>query len=158
MRHAFLSLLLLFVVSGCDSGEDETQLDAEFYVGSWVLTAVSDDSGDLSEGVFTVVDELAASFQSSGNFRLDADLSDLANDFLNIADISIEGTYQAVSATQTLVLLVDQNGTTIAPSFTIERTSDDLIDLVAPGAVVAELLGGLPLEFTGDVALTVQRQ
>lgn len=148
-----LAALLLLTAAGCDSGGDEIRLDADFYVGSWLLTSVTDDSGDRSPTVFNFVDELAASFEADRDFRLDADLSALVNQ-LGQADIEIEGTYQAQPDLRVLVLLVDD----LAPSFQARATSQNEVSLTAPAIVVEQLLGELPLEFQGDVTLVVTRQ
>lgn len=151
--RAALAALLLLTATGCDSSDDGLRLDADFYVGTWTLTRVSDDSGDQTGVVLTFVDELAVDFASSGAFRLDADLAEVVNQ-LGQPDIEIEGTYQAQPDLPALVLLVDE----LAPTFQASAASENEVSLTAPAVVVEQLLGPLQLEFDGDVTLTVVRR
>ena len=80
MRLRLLPLLLLaLAAAGCDSTGDELTLDADFYVGSWTLVSIADDSGDRTAEIQTLLDDLAVDFESDRSFQLIADFSALVN-------------------------------------------------------------------------------
>lgn len=158
MRLRLLPALLLAVLaaSGCDSTDDRV-LDADFYVGSWALVGVSDATGDRTDDVLALLDDLAVDFQSDRSFELVADFVVLVN-AAGQDDIALDGTYQAIAAAQTLSLLVTVEGQTLAPTFQAEAASDDAVTLTAPAAIVEQLLGNLEIGFEGSVELDVARR
>ena len=112
MRLRSLPLLLLaLAVAGCDSTDDALVLDADFYVGSWTLASVADDSGDRTAEIQTLLEDLAVDFESDRSFVLVADFPALVN-AAGQPDVTQTGTYQAVAAAQTLSLLVSAGGST----------------------------------------------
>ena len=148
-------LLAVLAASGCDS-TDDLVLDADFYVGTWTLVRVADDSGDLTSQIDPLLDDLTVAFASDRSFELEADFS-AAAEALGQTDVAFDGTYQAAAAARTLTLLVDLEGTTLAPTFRVDAETEDDVTLTAPGAIVSQLLGDLPLDFDGDVVLEVTR-
>ena len=156
MRARLLPLLLLAVVAaGCDT-TDGLRLDAEFYVGSWTLAAISDDSGDRTAEVSALLDDIAAGFEADGDFSLTVDFAPAVND-AGQDDVTVLGTYQAQPDLRTLVLRVSTAQGTVAPTFLVDAESESRIDLVAPAAVVELLLGQLEIDFEGDVRLGLRK-
>jgi hypothetical protein len=158
MRLRSLPLLLLaLAVAGCDSTDDALVLDADFYVGSWTLASVADDSGDRTAEIQTLLEDLAVDFESDRSFVLVADFPALVN-AAGQPDVTQTGTYQAVAAAQTLSLLVSAGGSTLAPTFQAAASSEDRVTLTAPAVIVSQLLGNLDIDFEGDVVLGLARQ
>ncbi len=154
MRLQLLPLLVVaLVASGCDSGDDELTLDADFYVGTWTLTSITDGTGDRSAEALQLLDALTVRFDADRAFRLDADFAPIVNQ-LGQEDVVIEGDYQAQPTTQLLVLRVDG----LAPTLQVDAASRDAITLTAPAVVVEQLLGELQIDFEGDVTLGIRRQ
>ena len=154
-------LLLALAAGGCDSTDDALRLDADFYVGTWTLTSVADDTGDRTTEVNALVDDLRAQFDADRTFSLDADFFEVVN-AAGLEDVAIDGTYQAQAEARALVLLVPVEGQTLAPTFQVDAASEDAITLTAPAAIVTQLLTGpdgtLELDFSGNVVLGIARQ
>lgn len=147
-----LPLLLAVLVAGCDSSEDIV-LDAAFYVGSWTLVSVSDDSGDRTDEVLAALDDFDVVFDPDGSFVLDVDFDSVVN-AAGQDDIRLAGDYQATRAT--LILLLDGG---IAPSFLADAESENRVRLTVPAALISQILGTqLQIDFDGDVTLGIQRQ
>ena len=151
-----LLLLALVAASGCDSTE-EIVLNADFYVGTWTLVSVADDSGDRTAEVTGFLDDLAVDFESDRSFALVADFSELVN-AAGQADVALDGTYQATAAARTLSLIVDADGMPFAPTFQVDAESEDAVTLTAPAVIVQQLLGALQIAFDGNVVLGIARQ
>ena len=152
MRARLASLLLLVaLVTGCDSAG--LVLDSQFYVGSWRLVSVSDDSGDRSDEVFAAVDDLDARFAANSSFSLDVDFNVVVN-AAGQDDIALDGTYQA---TDDALILVFDGG--IAATFLVDAESQGRVDLTVPGALISQIFGTqIPVSFDGDVVLGIRRQ
>ena len=149
-------LLAVLAASGCDSA-DEIVLDADFYVGTWTLVRVADDSGDRTAQVTALLDDFAVDFESDGDFVLVADFAEIVN-AAGQADVTLAGDYQAAAVARTLSLLIDTDAGRLAPTFRVEAESQNAATLTAPGAIVGQLLGDLQIAFDGDVVLGIARQ
>ena len=154
MRLRLLPLLLALLVAGaCDSGDDELVLDADFYVGTWTLTAISDNSGDRTPEASAVLDDLTFRFGSDRSLQFDADFNAEA-EAAGQTDISLAGTYQAQALARTLIL--ESSG--FAATLQARADSDDRVTLTAPAVIVRTLLSGLPFEVDGFTSLTITRR
>lgn len=152
-RRLAASLLILLAAAGCDSGDSLT-LDADYYVGTWDLVRLADQSGDRTAEVLAFVDEFSVAFRSDGTFTLAADFKPAVN-AAGQADVSFSGTYQA-TATQ---LVLRPTGLPLAPSLAAEAQSQSRVDLTGSNVVVSQLLGAnLPVRFSGDVVLGIDRR
>lgn len=145
-------LAAALLVAGCDSSDDRV-LDADFYVGTWTLSMISDDDGDQTSAVSEGLDALTVEFESDGGFSLDIDLSDALN-ASGQSDLSTSGTYQARAELGTLILRRSGFSATLQA----EAASDDRVTLTAPALIANALLVGLPRSFEGDTSLTIARQ
>ena len=153
-----LLALALLLAAGCDSGDDEIELDADFYVGTWTLVGISDGSGDRTAEVLALLDDFTIRFDSDRDYQLDADFNGLVN-AAGQPDVSVAGDYQAVAATRSLVLRVDTDDLTVAAPFTTEAETEDAVSVTANGALIEQLLGSLDvLDFEGDVTLDIERR
>lgn len=158
MRLRLLPLLLLaLAVGGCDSTDDALALDADFYVGSWSLVSVADGSGDRTAEIQVLLDDLAVDFEEDRSFVLVADFDAVVN-AAGQPDVTQTGTYQAVAAAKTLSLLISAAGTTLAPTFQADASSESRVTLTAPAVIVSQLLGNLDIDFEGNVVLGIARQ
>ncbi len=141
-------LLLAALVAGCDSAG--IVLDSSFYIGSWTLASVSDDSGDRTDAVRAAVDDFDLRFDPDGSFVLDVDFK-VAVNAAGQDDVRLPGDYQATPATLTLLL---EEGVRLALG--AEAESERRVRLTIPGTLVSLFLGS-GVDFDGDVVLVIQR-
>ena len=151
--RTLLCLLAFVAFAGCDTADDGLRLDADFYVGSWTLASLSDDSGDRTADIAAVTDDLTFTFEADRDFQFLADFPDAVNQ-AGRDDVTVAGTYRAVAEVQTLTLIVSG----VPPTFRAEASSASAVSITAPGAAVGLLLGQIGLDFDGDVTLGLRKR
>jgi len=139
--------------AGCDSGDSGDALTAAYFVGSWELVAVHDDTGDRTAQVQVVLDALTIDFTSGGQFSMLVDYSALVNAG-GTPDTTFVGGY-GVSAGGSLVVTP---GAASVP-FGVVTHGSARADLSAPAVIVNELLSGsdLDLGLVGTAVLAIER-
>lgn len=152
-------ILLAAVISAaalpaCDSGDDGPGLTAAYFVGSWQLVAVHDNTGDRTAEVGVALDDLTIDFASGGQFSMLVDYSPIVNAG-GTADTTFAGSYGVSSGGQ----LVMTPGTVSVP-FTVATDGPNRADLSTSAAIVNELLSGsdLDLGLVGTARLTIDRR
>jgi hypothetical protein len=143
---SLLLILLIGVIGvGCDS--DNSQSDAEAFVGVWALTGVSDAGGDALAAFGAAFSSVTLDNGADGSFTL------VATPRQGTA-VTVPGTYSVNESTNTFTLTTPQ-----APlAFTYTYTSDNVVELQA-GATTSVLLNslfGTSLEAPSTITITRQ--
>jgi hypothetical protein len=152
-HRALLVPLLAFALAGCDSSEDGG-LTASYFVGTWTLVGVSDDSGDRTSEVEQVLDDLTIDFEAGGQFAMAIDYSAAVNNS-GTPDETITGNYD-VSSSGDLVMTPSAD---VGVAFDVDTEGNSRADLSAPAAIINQLLNGsaVNLVFVGTAVLTIER-
>ncbi|MXW64943.1 MAG: hypothetical protein F4Y00_05325 [Bacteroidetes bacterium SB0662_bin_6] len=154
MTRRVLSILalLVFLVVGCDSNDDDPS-DAERFVGTWLATGIRDSNGDQSAELVALVNSLTAVFEAGDEnpaFLITVDYKDDSGR----EDLTLPGTYAVDDGARTLTLT-----TLIGASlpFMYAFQSDTQVSLSASSAFINPIFNpSTPYE--GTVTITVQKQ
>lgn len=153
LSHILL-VAILFLGVGCDS-DNEPSL-AEQFVGTWELTAVSDDVGDRTDLIFLAANGLTLTFNDDQSYSLFYDARD------NAGDINLAGTFNVSEARSVVALAVpfipDAPPSNVDFGYTF--VTDSEVELTVESLIVNTLLmtEGTPAALQGLVTLTVTKQ
>ncbi len=152
MRLFTLSLLALFLVTGCDSTEEPPALSTEFVVGTWTFDALRDDDGsgevDRTADAEVELDDFQIEFDADGRARIMADLTQASNDRGN-DDLDFSTDYSVGATALTLGIA----------TLDAAVRSDTSMDLTGSGQFISELLGlDLALSLNPSATLTLVRR
>ena len=154
MTRGVLSILalLVFLVAGCDSNDDDPS-DAERFVGTWTSTGISDSNGDQSAELVALVNSLTAVFQAGDEdpaFLITVDYKDDSGR----EDLMLPGTYEVDDGPRTLTLTIP---TGASLPFTYAFQSDIQVNLSSSAAFINPIFNpSTPYE--GRATITVQKQ
>lgn len=147
VRVLILALLVAFVAVGCDSSDDD-QTDAEIFVGSWTVVAVSDDEGDKTAVFAEGVSDFSATLNGDGTYSLVVTFVDPQR-----PPVPLAGDYTVNDGSKILTLMA---GPQELP-FSYDIQSETRIALSLPEAVVRGVFGTQEGTYVGIVTFTVQR-
>lgn len=154
MTRRVLSILtlLVFLVAGCDSNDDDPS-DAERFVGTWLATGIRDSNGDQSAELVALVNSLTAVFQAGDEtpvFLITVDYKDDSGR----EDLMLGGTYEVDEGARTIALTIP---TGASLPFTYAFQSDTQVNLSSSAAFINPIFNpSTPYE--GTVTITVQKQ
>jgi hypothetical protein len=142
-------VILLFGVTACDSSDD-SQTDADRFIGTWVVDETMDDSGSVDLPAFS---ETRFNFADTGTATITAVGIDPN------PTVQLSGSYAVSEATNTVTLSITITGLGTVPlSATYSFSGDDDVTLTI-GSSTAALLGPLfGTQFSGSVILTLVKQ
>src|SRR5690606_9103960 len=107
LSSIFFALVLALVMVGCDSDSNDDELtDAEIFVGDWVVTGISDDTGDKTAAFGALVESLNVTFTDAATFLLMLNYRDDAG----IDDLNLPGTYTLNADINSLILSIGEIG------------------------------------------------
>lgn len=144
-----LAAVLLVVPTGCGTSIG-SGIDAAFFVGSWGLVGVTDESGDRTNAVNMVVDEMLVTFTADGAFTLVVDYTPAAGQ----PQQTIIGTY-TVTPTGQLILTTPE----AALAFNATAEGANGVALTAPAVLVEAVIAGTGADIglVGSVTLRLGR-
>jgi hypothetical protein len=144
-----LAAVLLIVPSGCGTSI-VSGIDAAFFVGTWGLVSVTDGSGDRTNAVNQVVDEMFVTFTTEGAFTLIVHYTPATGQ----PEQTINGTY-AVTPTGQLILTTPE----AALAFNATAEGNNTVALTAPAALVEAVIAGTGADIglVGSVTLRLGR-
>jgi hypothetical protein len=150
--HLTAALALTFLLvptSGCDTSV-QVGLDASFFVGSWHLESVRDQSGDRTGDVQQVVESLNATFTANNTFQLHIVYAAATGQ----PSQTFSGTY-SVTGTGQLVLTTPE----VSAIFDATAQGENKVELRAPAALVQAIIAGSAADIglVGTVVLTLAR-
>ncbi len=146
--RVFLGALLLALVAvGCDSAEEDLT-DAEIFVGSWTVVAVSDSEGDKTDVFSEGVSSFSATINDDGTYSLVVSFVDPDR-----SPVALAGDYTVDEGGENLMLSAGAQQL----NFMYDIRSENRIDLSLPAAVVAAVFGTQPDTYSDTVTFTVDR-
>jgi hypothetical protein len=147
--YSTLAVLVLVSFVGCDSDDEDDPADV--FVGTWALTGIEDDTGDLTAALQQTVNSLTIVFEEDRDYVLNLDYNEVA-EAAGQTDVTLSGTY---SATETqLNLVVPDLGVTLPLNYTV--VNNDQIELSGQAALINQIFG--VNTYQGTVTITVTRQ
>ena len=152
-----LSYLLLVVVSlslgACDSNDGDENSATDQFVGSWVLTAASDNTGDQFDTISQSFDEILLVLRTSRSASVVATAVE-GND-----DVSVDGTYSVSESTEMLTLVTTISGIgQVSLPLSYDFSGGNAVELTANDFVTAALNVILDTDLVGSVTLSFARQ
>ncbi|HYE95378.1 MAG TPA: hypothetical protein VD962_04165 [Rubricoccaceae bacterium] len=149
--RACLPLAFAILLAACDGGNDGGP-DLSYFVGSWTLVGVEDDTGDRTADLDSLLDAMTVSFTAAGAFTLLVDYTQAVNDG-GTADATINGTYDLASDGR---LILSTTGA--AAQFGVVRRETEM-DLSGSALVLNQILDTTVLDvgLMGTVVLTLAR-
>lgn len=147
----FSVLLLAFVVSACDTTEDELD-DSEVFIGSWTVVEVRDEEGDKTAVFNEDIDSFSTEIEANGDFSLTVDYADQR------PTIPLTGTYTIDEDLNALTLNGEIGGSAVPPLvFDYEIVSENEIELSIDDDWIEAVFGTEPATYVGEVTFTVER-
>lgn len=145
-------LLMALLATGCDSAEEEEEhLDLH---DTWVLTGVTDASGDQFATFTQNFDGIRATFTEADTYELVIDSKD------NTLDQTLTGATTINEAARLLSIAVSLGGPSVNLSFTYVLQGETGLQLTGDSTVLNLLLATPtnPAPLSGTVQLTFTRQ
>ena len=144
----FLALLFAVAAVGCDSNDDENN-DAELFVDTWALTAISDDTGDQTEDFANLAESLTVDLEADSTFTLDLNYREDSG----IQDLQLIGSYEVNAGANSLRLILP----TQQLNFDYEFEDDDVVVLAAQADLVNPIFNPVT-PYEGQVDVVIERQ
>lgn len=145
-------LLMALLGAGCDSGEEE-EAHVDIH-DTWVLTGVTDASGDKFGTFAQNFDGIRATFTEEDTYELVIDSKD------NTLDQTLSGTTTVNEAARLLSIAVSLGGPSVNLSFTYVLQGETGLQLTGDSTVLNLLLATPtnPAPLSGTVQLIFTRQ
>lgn len=144
-----LALLIAVAAVGCDSNEDDAS-DAELFVGTWVLTSISDDTGDQTDGFAGLANALTVDLEDGGSFTLVLDYREDSGR----QDLVLQGNYEVDADANSLELTLP---TTQTLPFEYDFENENEVDLTASADFINPIFNPTT-DYEGTVTVEIERQ
>lgn len=148
-----LALMMLVVLNGCDSGDEESNGDAKRFFGVWTIDKVADQGGQRDRtALFDALGTLTLTLSVDERYSLLIDFMDQA-----AQDVALEGVYSVDGDADELILTISAAG--LPPTqvpFSYSFKSETEVELTASSLLLGPLLGD-NIQLEGQLVMTASK-